>query len=368
MVRRGHSNAEYLFHEYDFHAVQENQRQRMIDAIQQAPGERIRSEDTTALVDAFVAEFQIDIPELTEGAVSVTVDEAQVDATGDFNRAFFGPGPHFVPGIRATYFVPFRGDRDLFKCKPSTWTTVIPAAELADTELRFTFERADENVGATKLAFEQELGRVKQYLGWLRENASTFNQSLPGVAREQITSRKARLEQVDHGVQSLGVPIRLASVASKLHRPSISEGHGHKSERTKTYEVALSFAGEDRAYVEEVARGLKEAGVTVFYDAFEKADLWGKNLIDHLAEIYQKRSKYVVMFISAKYVEKAWTKHERTHAQARALVAKEEYILPARFDDTEVPGMTSTVGHVDLQKTEPAQLVELILEKLGKKR
>ena len=158
MARRGHSNAEYLFHDYDFHAVQERQRQRMIDAIQQAPAERLRSEDVPALVDAFVADFQIDVPELTEGAVSITVDEAQVDATGDFNRAFFGPGPHFVPGIRATYYVPYRGERDLFKCKPSTWTTVIPAAELANDELKFTFERADENVGATKLAFEQELG------------------------------------------------------------------------------------------------------------------------------------------------------------------------------------------------------------------
>lgn len=178
MARRGHSNAEYLFHDYDFHAVQEQQRRRMIDAIQQAPAERLRSEDVQALVDAFVADFQIDIPELTEGAVSITVDEAQVDATGDFNRAFFGPGPHFVPGIRATYYVPYRGQRDLFKCKPSTWTTVIPSAELSDHELKFTFERADENVGATKQAFEQELGRVKQYLGWLRENAATFNQLL----------------------------------------------------------------------------------------------------------------------------------------------------------------------------------------------
>ena len=30
--------------------------------------------------------------------------------------------------------------------------------------------------------------------------------------------------------------------------------------------------------------------------------------------------------------------------------------------------MTSTVGHVDLRMTAPAELVELILEKLGKKR
>ena len=62
--------------------------------------------------------------------------------------------------------------------------------------------------------------------------------------------------------------------------------------------------------------------------------------MDHLAEIYQHRSRYVVMFISEHYVNKAWPQHERQHAQARALVARDEYILPVRFDDTPVPGMT----------------------------
>ena len=127
--------------------------------------------------------------------------------------------------------------------------------------------------------------------------------------------------------------------------------------------IALSFAGENRAYVEEVATGLRAAGVKVFYDAFESAELWGKNLIDHLADIYAN-ARYVVMFISREYVEKAWTTHERQHAQERALFAQEEYILPARFDDTDVPGMTKTVAFQDLRRTTPAQLVDLIIAKL----
>ncbi len=61
---------------------------------------------------------------------------------------------------------------------------------------------------------------------------------------------------------------------------------------------------------------------------------------------------------------KAWTTHERKHAQDRALFAQEEYILPARFDDTPVPGMTTTVGFQDLRLMTPAELVTLILAKL----
>ncbi|MHB1630880.1 MAG: hypothetical protein ACYCQL_01500 [Acidithiobacillus sp.] len=46
---------------------------------------------------------------------------------------------------------------------------------------------------------------------------------------------------------------------------------------TRKYHIALSFAGEDD-YVEEVATYLKATGVKVFYDKFEAADLWGKDL------------------------------------------------------------------------------------------
>ena len=51
------------------------------------------------------------------------------------------------------------------------------------------------------------------------------------------------------------------------------------------YDVALSFAGEDRAYVEEVAQTLRTLGVSVFYDKFEEAELWGKDLKSHLHDI-----------------------------------------------------------------------------------
>lgn len=50
----------------------------------------------------------------------------------------------------------------------------------------------------------------------------------------------------------------------------------------QTYEVVLSFAGEDRDYVEQVADILKTNQVSLFYDDYEEASLWGKNLVEHL--------------------------------------------------------------------------------------
>src|SRR5690349_8525080 len=105
------------------------------------------------------------------------------------------------------------------------------------------------------------------------------------------------------------------------------------------FDVALSFAGEDRPYVDRVAHELRDRGVKVFYDLFEEADLWGKDLYARLSDVYQRRARFTVMFISAKYAEKLWTNHERRAAQARAFQEAQEYILPARFDETDIPGV-----------------------------
>jgi hypothetical protein len=58
----------------------------------------------------------------------------------------------------------------------------------------------------------------------------------------------------------------------------------------REFEVALSFAGEDRAYVERVADKLRDIGLRVFYDKYESVTLWGKNLYDHLRVVYTDRA------------------------------------------------------------------------------
>ena len=134
------------------------------------------------------------------------------------------------------------------------------------------------------------------------------------------------------------------------------------------YDVCLSFAGEDRAYVERVAHALNELGVRVFYDRYEEVALWGKDLYEHLDYVYRKAARFCVLFVSRHYAAKVWTNHERKSAQARALLENEEYILPTRFDTTEIPGLRETVGYVTLKGKKPKQLAKLIRTKIGRRQ
>ncbi|HJP89056.1 MAG TPA: TIR domain-containing protein [Candidatus Limnocylindrales bacterium] len=133
-----------------------------------------------------------------------------------------------------------------------------------------------------------------------------------------------------------------------------------------SYDVALSFAGEERPYVERVAARLNDLGVLVFYDQFETIELWGTNLLDRFGDVYGRRAKYVVMFVSAAYAEKAWTNEERRHAQALALETRRDLVLPVRFDDTRVPGLPATVHYLAAADYTPTELAELIAQKVDR--
>lgn len=133
------------------------------------------------------------------------------------------------------------------------------------------------------------------------------------------------------------------------------------------FDVALSFAGEQREYVDQVAGILQSNGTTVFYDEFFKSQLWGKDLTEYFKEVYYSNSDWCIMFISKEYVSKAWPSFERKNAIARELKVEEgEYILPVRFDDTEVPGLPTTIGYQDARTKSPQDIANLFLEKIGK--
>ena len=134
--------------------------------------------------------------------------------------------------------------------------------------------------------------------------------------------------------------------------------------KNKKYDVALSFAGEDRAKATELAYELKKIGLTVFYDEYEQAYLWGKDLYQHLQSVYRDQSQYCVIFVSRHYYEKIWTKHELKSAQARAFRENSEYILPLRLDKTEIPGINDTTGYVEIGSFSISLIAEMIAKKV----
>lgn len=143
---------------------------------------------------------------------------------------------------------------------------------------------------------------------------------------------------------------------------------GERYKRTDVrfdYDVAISFSGPERECAERLARALQAKGVAVFYDRFDQAELWGKNLHIYLSELYRLRSKYCVVFLSANYGRDGWTRVELDAALAREFQAGHDYILPIRLDDSDVPGILPTRGYIDWRRYSVDAIADLVRERLA---
>lgn len=137
-------------------------------------------------------------------------------------------------------------------------------------------------------------------------------------------------------------------------------------DRSAKFDVALSFAGEDRAFVGRIANALVARGILVFYDEFYKVDLLGKELVTWLRHIYGERSRYCAVFVSENYSRKRWTNRvERQTILDRATQSDDEYVLPVVLDNAWLEGLPSTIGFIDGRNSSESEVADLIAGKCG---
>lgn len=134
---------------------------------------------------------------------------------------------------------------------------------------------------------------------------------------------------------------------------------------SKEYDVAISFAGADRNKARAIFKQCELLGLRAFYDNNEVDILVGKDLYQYLSDLYKNKATYCVILCSESYVNRRWTKLELRASQARAFEdLDEEYIIPVRVDDTEIPGIPFTIGHIDWAKGSAKTIADIILKKL----
>lgn len=134
----------------------------------------------------------------------------------------------------------------------------------------------------------------------------------------------------------------------------------------KQYKVALTFAGEQRAYVQQVAERLavQLGREQVFYDNNEKAKLAIPNLDLYLTHVY-RYAGLIVPFLSKEYGEKAWCQHEWRTVRTVVFEGRAANVMYCRFDEAEIDGLPPIDGYIDLREHSPEEIADFILERLG---
>lgn len=137
--------------------------------------------------------------------------------------------------------------------------------------------------------------------------------------------------------------------------------------RPRRFRIALSFAGEKRNFVAQIAATLaaRFGEEQILYDKYHEAEFARRNLGIYLPELYHKQSDLVVVVICPDYSEKEWTGLEWAAIHDLLKARMDSEVMLCRFDHAQVAGLYSSAGFVELDDKNPEQTVMLILQRLA---
>ena len=198
-----------LFSDADLSSVLRAQVLKMVSEIDSLEEDRLLNTSQKDLCDHFVDKFGIAPPQIDEEAIQADYGDARVDVSNRFEYAAFDPsGPTYVTGTRVTFFIPFKGDAGLLKCKPATFYFNPPRADLKTGELRMVYEGTTTDAPQIEPNFKRHLENLKEYLSWIARDVAPFNSTLREKVRQRIEARRDKLRKDKGLVEGIGFPLR----------------------------------------------------------------------------------------------------------------------------------------------------------------
>jgi hypothetical protein len=152
---------------------------------------------------------------LIEFAEPCRVDkgEIQINISNDPRFAAYlfrddDEGPVYKKGRQIEVHLPFSCDKELFEVHPSTFTTVLPKAEIRGTELVFTcdfFSDVDTPEQVNK-RINEEIELIKMYSNWLNSDISNFDGSIDSIIDDGLLKRREKLSRDEAFLEQIRVP------------------------------------------------------------------------------------------------------------------------------------------------------------------
>lgn len=149
-------------------------------------------------------------------------------------------------------------------------------------------------------------------------------------------------------------------------RPPHREPEGESSPPGRyRYDVAISFAGPERALAKRLADLLcHQVHLRVFYDTDQGQDLLSVNLDRHLPTVYGRDCRVAVLLLSQAYLTRYWPQVECRAALTRAIVDGWNGVLMVSADGSRLPDVPGSIVLRDLTR-EDSTLEGLALELSG---
>jgi hypothetical protein len=133
------------------------------------------------------------------------------------------------------------------------------------------------------------------------------------------------------------------------------------------FQVALSFPGEHRPRVAKIASRLADtlSQDKVLYDKFHSAEFARPNLDTYLPTLYHQHSLLLVFFLCGQFTQKEWCGLEWRAGRDLLKRGEDNRLMFLRLDQSDIPGLYSIDGYLDIESSSEEDVTKAILERLS---
>jgi stress response protein YsnF len=155
--------------------------------------------------------------------------------------------PFYIPGTKTVIAVPFEGDAGFFAVQPNTFTSNPPRGRIVKNEILLTDVRTDHSADAIRQEYLRTVASIKDYLQWLAEAATQFNNQLEELVTQQVKVRKERLLADAGMVAAIGLPMKKREGTPVTYAVPVTR----RTPRIEQTKVSGTFAPEPTLNVED---------------------------------------------------------------------------------------------------------------------
>lgn len=233
-----------LFEENHLTEYLEHLRKQAVAAAEKIPEAILAANPDEEIAARIAGDYRVEMIELDREAAEFSTEEIQVDVSQDFRRAILDPSrPFYIKGTRWILHVPFTGDRNIFRYRPSHYFLSRFFGRVKDGELLVSFDQPDGDERDVQAETLGQLDSIEQVLGNARSDVESHNNNQ--LEREIISAlgrRRAEIARDKEQRSKITIPIRsdpgpesrpAATVQRRPERPTRAATSGLPSAKAR---------------------------------------------------------------------------------------------------------------------------------------
>ena len=189
-----------LFCEYELESYLNNKIKDMMSKIDSESSEYFANVNYSEYLNYLLSEYQLYVPQILEDQITYNQGEQKIER---YNKHY--TQINVVDGIAIYVNIPYLGEQELFKAKPSSWCSIKPNGYVNEYNivLFIGVALADMETFDINSYITQQLSSIKTYLGFVEKDITNYNKTIRNLAEKHIQYKLNSYKKIDNFLKNI---------------------------------------------------------------------------------------------------------------------------------------------------------------------